>query len=71
MKTQPQIGEFVSYTFNGDTYPDSKVKKITPTGIVVTESGKRYRPDSNGNHKMENSCWYLVLGNHYSQNPSF
>ena len=70
MIKQPMIGDFVSYGFNGDAYPDSKVTKITPTGIVVTESGKRYRPDGHGNHKM-GSCWYLMVGNFDETNPSF
>lgn len=70
MREEVKIGDMVSYGFNGDAYPDSKVVRITPTGIVVTESGKRYYPDGHGNHKT-GGTWYLYLGYFKKQNPHF
>lgn len=67
-----KIGDNVSYTFNGDYYPDGYIVKITPSLNIITCSGKRYRRHKNTSMWiMEGGTWSLVHGHISDKNPSF
>jgi hypothetical protein len=65
----PQVGDEVSYSFNGDTYPCGTITKITPKLQIVTSDGKRFT-FKNGGWRY-NGTWWLVKGHHHEQNPHF
>jgi len=68
----PKIGDEVSYSFNGDTYPDGVITKITPTYQITTSGGHKYRrPKNRGYWLRIGGTWSLVRGHIYEQNPSF
>lgn len=66
----PKVGDEVSYTFNGDTYPDGTVIKVTKTLQVKTSTGKTYRRYKNSG-TWKNNAWSLVGGHIFEQNPHF
>jgi hypothetical protein len=68
----PTIGDEVSMSFNGDTYPLTKVKSVSKDfRIVTTECGKKfYRSKQTGGWRHDQT-WWLVCGHHYAQNPHF
>lgn len=66
----PQVGDKVSYAFNGDCYPDGVIVKVTTSGQIKTDTGSTYR------RRKQTACWVksggtfcLVSGHHYEQNP--
>lgn len=68
----PVVGDEVSYSFNGDTYPDGKIKSISESmRLITTDTGnKYYRRRLTGAWKRHNT-WTLVSGHRYEQNPHF
>lgn len=68
----PVVGDEVSYSFNGDTYPDGKIVRISESmSVIATDTGKSYyRRKLTGAWKRHHT-WTLVSGHHYEQNPSF
>lgn len=72
VKRVPAVGDEVSYSFNGDTYPCGKVASISKTLSLVTttEGQKFYRRKLTGSWVM-GGTWSLVQGHTYTQNPSF
>lgn len=68
----PVVGDDVSYTFNGDTYPDGKIKSISESmRLITTDTGnKYYRRKLTGAWKRHNT-WTLVQGHRREQNPHF
>jgi len=68
----PKLGDEVSYSFNGDTYPDGVITKITPKYHITTSEGHKYRRRGNRGYWLrEGGTWSLVAGHIYEQNPSF
>lgn len=68
----PHVGDKVSYSFNGDTYPDGQIVKVTKGLTAVTSSGKRYRRyKQTGSWIMEGGTWSLVQGHISERNPHF
>lgn len=67
----PAVGDDVSHCFNGDSYPDGTVVKISASlRVVTTSAGKRYyRRGLSGS--WQNNGWSLVPGHRYAQNPHF
>jgi len=67
----PKVGDKVSYSFNGDTYPDGEIVKITANNrFVWTSTGKKYlRKKLTGG--WYNHGWGLICGHRYEQNPHF
>lgn len=72
VEVRPQIGDDVSYAFNGDYYPCGQIVKISPTMKKITTSNGDtfYRLRQTGSWKM-NGTWSLVSGHHNKRNPSF
>jgi hypothetical protein len=71
VQQKPQVGDEISYSFNGDTYPDGTIVRISKTGNVVTSSsGKTYR-----RRKLTgaytNHGWFMVHGHISEKNPHF
>jgi hypothetical protein len=68
----PKVGDPVSYSFNGDTYPCGVITKITPQWHITTSEGKKFRrPGTKAGFRMEGGTWSMVSGHIYEQIPSF
>ncbi len=68
----PAIGEKVSKSFNGDTYPCGEIVKITPTWIVTTSTGQKFRRwKESGGWREQGRGFWMVPGHIYEQNPHF
>ena len=68
----PQIGDKVSYSFNGDSYPDGVIVAITDKLQVTTSEGHKYRRRGlTGTWLRTGGTWSLIQGHHYEQNPHF
>lgn len=68
----PAIGDKVSYTFNGDSYPDGVITHITKTLQITTSTGNKYlRRKKSGCWKRTGGTWSLISGHHNERNPSF
>lgn len=66
----PKVGDLVSKSFNGDTYPEGVITKITPKWQITTSTGAKFRrfKDSAG-WKATGGTWWMTGGHHYEQNP--
>jgi hypothetical protein len=68
----PKVGEFVSYAFNGDYYPDSKIVRVSKTmKVVTTESGKKYYRKGESAAWVLHGTWSMLKGYHDRLNPHF
>src|SRR5271167_17825 len=68
----PKVGDKVSYSFNGDSYPDGEVVKVTKRHQVTTSTGNRYlRRRCSSIWLRTGGTWCLIPGHVYEQNPSF
>lgn len=67
----PEVGDFVSRSFNGDSYPVGKIVKISSSyRRIQTEDGTIfYRRQHTGS--WVNNSFFLVKGNHSELNPHF
>lgn len=70
----PQVGDEVSYAFNGDYYPDGYIASISdgPKMVIKTSGGHvYYRRRNTGVWMMKGGTWHLVQGHRSELNPSF
>lgn len=69
----PQVGDFVSYGFNGDCYPDGTIVRISASLKVITlDTGSTYyRKGETGCWKKKGGTWSMVKGNVHKQNREF
>jgi hypothetical protein len=69
----PAIGDAVSYSFNGDYYPDGRVVAISESlRLVRTDTGSRYyRRGKTGAWVKAGGTWTLVHGHISEKNPCF
>lgn len=68
----PKVGDPVSYSFNGDTYPCGVITKITKGWKITTSEGKVFnRFKQTSGWRMVGGTWWMVSGHHYEQNPHF
>ena len=69
----PQVGDKVSYAFNGDSYPDGVVTKVSASlrRIETSTGSVYYRRKSTGTWKKQGGTWWLVHGWHNDRNPHF
>ncbi len=70
----PKVGEFVSYGFNGDYYPDGTITRIGGTNCsrVYTDTGSVYnRRRQTGSWIKRGGTWSMVKGHVDKRNPSF
>uniref|UniRef100_A0AAU7VHH7 Uncharacterized protein n=1 Tax=Dinoroseobacter phage vB_DshS_R26L TaxID=3161158 RepID=A0AAU7VHH7_9CAUD len=68
----PQVGDEVSYSFNGDTYPDGKIASISASKkLIMTDTGGKYYRRKQSGSWVKGGTWSLVRGHSYTQNPHF
>lgn len=74
--TPPKIGDDVSYSFNGDSYPCGKITKITPTLRVTATDADGFetvffRRKESGSWRKKGGTWSMIKGIHNERNPHF
>ena len=68
----PKVGDKVSYSFNGDTYPDGEIVKITANNrFIWTSTGKKYLRRKLSGSWVNGRTWTLVNGHRHELNPHF
>lgn len=69
----PQVGDEVSYSFNGDSYPCGVVTKVGKNHrmITVTDGTRFYRRKLQPRWLMTGGTWSLISGHHDDRNPEF
>ena len=68
----PQVGDKVSYAFNGDSYPDGEIEKISKTlKVITTSTGNKYYRNKLSGSWVRAKTWCLILGHHDERNPHF
>lgn len=69
----PCVGEPVSYSFNGDSYPDGKIVHISKAPgykVVTTDTGsKYYRRKQSARWMKQGGTWSMILGHVTERNP--
>ena len=66
----PRVGDEISYSFNGDTYPDGTIKSISASLKVVTStSGRRYYRRGQTGSWVLDGTWSMVVGHRNERNP--
>ena len=66
----PKVGDKVSRGFNGDYYPEGEIVKITPTWIVTTSTGKKFRRRGlTAGWRQEGGTWWMTGGHIDERNP--
>lgn len=71
---RPLVGDAVSYGFNGDSYPDGKIIKVSGKEfrIITTDTGSvYYRRKQSGGWKKQGGTWSLLAGHRNERNPHF
>lgn len=59
----PRVGDKVSYTYNGDTYPDGEVVRVGPTfHRITTSTGRVYHRGRKGGYWLHRGMWRLIPG---------
>lgn len=72
VRTAPKVGDEVSYSFNGDTYPCGTVTKISKDHrIVYTSEGRNFYRKKLTGAWINGGTWSLVSGHRHEQNSSF
>lgn len=67
----PQIGDLVSKSFNGDSYPVGKIVKISKSyRRIETNSGVVFYRRQRTGSWISGGTWYMVLGVVDERNPS-
>ena len=69
LKLVPQVGDEISFGFNGDWYPSGVITRKTKTKIETSE-GDVFRKDKSGFWK-KNQMWSLAFGHINERNPEF
>lgn len=68
----PRVGDEVSYTFNGDYYPDGTVTRVSKSLVITTSEGHRYyRKGASGTWKQTGGTWSLIRGHVSERNREF
>lgn len=66
----PKVGDEVSMGFNGDYYPQGKIKAISSSLKVITlGNGKRFYRRRETGSWIHNQTWSLIPGTLNTQNP--
>lgn len=70
----PRVGDPISYSFNGDSYPDGHIIKIggTDCSRVYSDTGSVYnRRRKSASWIKRGGTWCMIAGHHNERNPSF
>lgn len=66
----PKIGDEVSYAFNGDSYPDGVITKMSESmRVITTTSGRKFWRQRNSGRWVSDKTWSLVRGHVETRNP--
>lgn len=66
----PKVGDAVSRSFNGDSYPCGTITKVTPSWQVTTSTGAKFRRyKETGGWREAGRGFWLVAGHHDETNP--
>lgn len=66
----PKVGDEVSMSFNGDCYPQGKIKAISASLKVITlDNGKRFYRRRETGSWVHNKTWSLIPGKLNTRNP--
>lgn len=66
----PRVGDKVSRSFNGDSYPCGEIVKITPTWQITTSTGKKFRRKGLTAGWREVGRGFWMIGGHVDErNP--
>jgi len=70
--TPPAVGDKVSYAFNGDSYPDGEVVRVSKSlRVVTTSTGSKFYRRRESGAWVQNGTWSLVRGHVSERNPHF
>ena len=68
----PQVGDPISYGFNGDYYPCGEIKSISATKkLIVSTTGAKFYRRNNSASWVKNGTWSMVAGHIDERNPHF
>lgn len=72
VREAPIVGDKVSRSFNGDTYPCGEIVKITPTWQITTSDGTKFRRyKETGGWRQAGRSFWMVGGHLEERNPHF
>ena len=60
----PRVGDAISRSFNGDSYPDGHIVAVSDSLRVITSSSGRkyYKQGARASWKLAKSCFYMIAG---------
>lgn len=68
---KPKVGDFVSRSFNGDTYPEGKIAEISPTMKKITlDNGLEFWRWKQSGQWLNVGVWTMVMGCFNERNPN-
>lgn len=68
----PKVGDPVSATLNGDSYPEGYITRITPTWRITTSTGRKFsRLKSSSTWQEVGRGFYMSMGHRSFRNPHF
>lgn len=68
----PAVGDKVSYAFNGDSYPDGEIVRVSASlKVVTTSTGSRFYRRKQSGSWVKGGTWSLVRGHVRKLNPEF
>lgn len=68
----PSVGDEVSKSFNGDSYPCGVITKITPSWIITTSTGAKFRRyGESGAWREQGRGFWMIYGHVDERNPHF
>jgi hypothetical protein len=72
IKEAPCVGDKVSRSFNGDSYPCGEIVKITPTWQITTSDGTQFRRYKQSGGWRQTGRGFWMIGGHVDErNPHF
>lgn len=68
----PHVGDAVSGSFNGDSYPEGHIVSVSPTlKKVTTSTGAEFFRRKQSGSWIKQGTWSLIQGHESRRNPSF
>ncbi len=68
----PKVGDKVSKSFNGDSYPEGEIVSISKSlKVIKTSTGLSFYRRRLTGALVNHDTWSLIPGHHFEQNPSF
>lgn len=68
----PKVGDEVSMSFNGDSYPQGKIVSISNSlKVIKLDNGKKFYRRKQTGTWLYSRTWSLIPGVHSERNPHF